>query len=217
MKKNHSRYNLDKLLSKEDLELLKDKNRRSELVDRCLELVMEAKGGNDKSRDTLFFLMSSMIRFYMNAWFDINPEDFDEIMNQSYIIFVNFINKFDPEKGTNFISVFKKVLRRQFINIFKREYMIVKRNVINMGDLTEEEIDAVYSAVYNSIQDDYEIQDTKIKLEDAIKKEWMNNETDESIAEKFSIPQTIIEKIRRKLKYEFELEWGKISNLLFQE
>lgn len=221
MKKNHSRFNLNKLLSKEDLELLKDGNRRKELVERCFVLVMEAKGDiskgispNNKSRDSLFFILSSMIRYYMNRWFDNNPEDFDEIINESYLIFVDAIEKFNPEKSNNFISFFKMYLFNQHINRLKRETMIVKKNVINMGELSEEEIDTVYSVKYDDT-DDFEIKDVKTNLEEIIKNEWKNNETDESIAEKLDVSVSLIDKIRKKLKYDLELEWGKINNFLF--
>lgn len=213
-KTNHSKFNLKKLIPEEDYKLLKDNNRRSELVQRCLVLALEAKNGDMKSRDNLFFMLSSMIRYYMNLWFDNHPEDFDEIMNESYLIYINCLKVFNPEKSNNFISFFKMYLRNQYINILRRETMIVKKNVINMGELSEEEIDAVYSIQYDN-SEDYEVEDLKENLEEAIKNEWRNNETDESIAEKFDINISLIDKIRKKIKYDLELEWGKVNNFLF--
>lgn len=91
IKKSHIR--LDLYLNENDLRLLRDKRSRKDkdseenIVTRSFELVMKAKGGCNKSRDTLFLMHTPLMRKKLNEWFKIHPAYFDEYLSNCFIFF----------------------------------------------------------------------------------------------------------------------------------
>lgn len=117
-----SSINLDLYLNKEDLELMrdkknrKDKNSKNNIRERNLELVIKAKNGDIEARNTLFLLNTPIIRYTINKKFLIHPSEFDDIMSDSFFMFLKAVDNFNPTKSNNFVSLLQRCIVNELIN-----------------------------------------------------------------------------------------------------
>lgn len=124
----HSKINLELYLSPEDVEILRDKKNRnvkgkSRIVERSLQLVLEAKTGNIKSRNELFLLHTPLMRSVLNKTFDIKPDEFDDYLSWCFESFCDSVMSFNPEKSNNFIPLLRLNIKNFFINKYKSKEM----------------------------------------------------------------------------------------------
>lgn len=155
---NHSEINLDLYISKEDLELLrnkksrKSKNEKNTIITRSLELVKKAKKGNIEARNYLFLLHTPLVRYTLNKNFSINPYEFDDWIAECFFIFLEAIEKFNPKKSNNFIYLYKVCI----INAFKNNYKFEKRHYIPTTEY-DETIDKDYENNIHLLSHDAEL------------------------------------------------------------
>jgi len=150
-----SKINLSLYITPEDLELLRDKKSRRDkncketIITRNLELVLQAQKGNTKARNYLFLLNTPFMRWKLNQWFHIQPNQFDEYISDCFFYFQDAVDLFDSTKSDNFLSFLGMVLKNNFIN----EHNFQKRRKLDIADhidcSTDEEYDSKYFVDYD--------------------------------------------------------------------
>jgi DNA-directed RNA polymerase specialized sigma subunit len=155
---NHSEINLDLYISKEDLELLRNKksrklkNEKNTIITRSYELVKKAKAGDIKARNYLFLLHTPLARYTLNKNFSIHPSEFDDWIAECFFIFLEAIEKFDLKKSNNFIYLYQLCI----VNEFKNEYEKKKRHHIPTTEY-DETIDKDYEDNIHLLSHDVEL------------------------------------------------------------
>lgn len=145
-------------MSKKDYEYLLDKNRsvpgKSNLVKRSYQLAKRAKKNDLDARDTLFYLCFYLIKNLYGNYSTIL--DYNDYIQESYLIFVATVKSFNPKKSNNFQYLFKRNIHNTMLNRVSQNsrHYHTRRNTVYIENLSPEMQERALWSDDKSIDDD---------------------------------------------------------------